>query len=78
MDVRALDEDVLRLRGATERIGANLLALEEDPTAALLTVADLTGATAVRWSAARDGDGRAVPVLHRAPRRRGPGHGCPR
>ena len=43
-----------RLREAIERVGANLLALEQDPTVALLDAADLHGETAARWSACRE------------------------
>jgi hypothetical protein len=48
-----LDVELDRLRAAVERVGANLVALEQDPTVALLDVADLRGESAERWHAAR-------------------------
>lgn len=57
MDVVALDRDLARLRAAVERIGANLLALETDPTWAMLDVAELEGCTADRVDSARAASG---------------------
>ena len=47
-------DELPRLQEAIERVGANLLGLEQDPTAALLDAADLHGETAARWSACRE------------------------
>jgi len=50
-----LDRDLDRLRAAVAHAGANLVALEQDPTVALLDLADLRGTSAERWAAARVG-----------------------
>src|SRR5262245_61009105 len=47
------DHDLDRLRSAAERIGANLLELEQEPTRALLDAADLRGDSEARWDRAR-------------------------
>ena len=47
------DRELERLRSAAERIGANLLELDQDPTRALLDAAALGGDSATRWERAR-------------------------
>ena len=47
------DRELERLRGAAERIGANLLELDQDPSRALLDAASLQGESAARWDGAR-------------------------
>lgn len=55
-----LDDERERLHAAIERIGANLLQLEDDPTYVLLGAADLHGSTATRWDAVT----RSMEVLY--------------
>ena len=53
MNVSDIDLELDRLRAAVEHIGTNLVALEQDPTVALLDLADLRGESAERWESAR-------------------------
>ena len=46
-------DDLTALRDAVARIGATLLAFEEDPTVVLLDAATLAGSTAARWERCR-------------------------
>jgi len=52
--VDEIDPAIRRLRAAAERVGANLVEIERDPTRQMLDAASLRGETAVRWIAARD------------------------
>jgi hypothetical protein len=52
MSADDLDQKLDRLREATERISANLVELEVDPTRQLLDASALLGESAARWSAA--------------------------
>ena len=48
-----LDGALARLRAAAERIGINLLELDQAPTRTLLDAAPLRGGSAARWAEAR-------------------------
>jgi hypothetical protein len=54
MDGIAADHELARLHAAVSRAGANLVQLEATPTWAMLGAASLTGASATRWTVARD------------------------
>ena len=65
MTLADLDHELDELRAALQHIGANLVAIEQDPTVALLDLADLGGASAQRWHAARVAAGRPVRLVLR-------------
>jgi hypothetical protein len=52
--LRDIDESLARLHAAAETAGRNLVDLERDPTVQLLDAANLSGASAGQWAAARE------------------------
>jgi len=52
MTLETVDRRLDELRTASERIGANLLELEVDPTRRLLDEATLVGSSSAAWEAA--------------------------
>src|SRR5262249_45156097 len=58
MDARALDDELPRLAGVTERVRANLLEMELDPGRQLIAMSTLEGETAGRWAVANTALGR--------------------
>jgi len=58
MDARALDDELARLAGVTERVRANLLEMELDPGRQLIAMSTLEGETAGRWAVANTALGR--------------------
>jgi len=54
MHLTALDERLQALGLVAERVAANLLDLEQDPTRRLLDTASLTGSTAASWAEANE------------------------